>query len=91
MMVVNSAGQLRRVAEESVEAYGERARASAEYVGKGSRVVVDGELAWRDWTDQQDKRREAVTFGARQVVFEGARSRTDSGDGGPTLGKRRAR
>jgi single-stranded DNA-binding protein len=81
VMVVNSAGQLGRVAEESVEPYGARACACAKHVRKGSRVMVDGELAWRDWTDQQDKRREAVTFGARQVLFEGARSRTDSGDG----------
>jgi single-stranded DNA-binding protein len=47
-MVVNAAGQLGRVAEESVEAYGARARACAEFVGKGSRVVVDAELDWRE-------------------------------------------
>jgi single-stranded DNA-binding protein len=51
-------------------------------LGKGSRVVVDAELEWREWTDQQEKRREAVTFRARQVLFEDARPRTDSGSGG---------
>jgi single-stranded DNA-binding protein len=35
-------------------------------------VFVDAELDWREWTDQQDKR-EAVTFKARQVLFEGTR------------------
>jgi single-strand DNA-binding protein len=32
----------------------------AERLGKGSRVVVDGELDWRERTDQEQKRREAV-------------------------------
>ena len=71
-MVVNATGQLGRVAEESVEAYGGRARACAEFVGKGSRVVVDAELDWREWTDEQDKRREAVTLRARPVLVGGA-------------------
>ena len=66
----------------TVEVYGARARACAEYLGKGSRVVVDAELDWREWTDQQDKRREAVTFRARQVLFEGARPGTNNGDQG---------
>jgi single-stranded DNA-binding protein len=57
----------------TVEVYGAHARACARYLGKGSRVVVDAELDWREWTDQQDKRREAVTFRARQVLFEGGR------------------
>ena len=61
--MIVAAGQLGRVAEESVEAYGARGRACAEHVGKGLRVVVDAELDWREWTDQQDKRREAVTYG----------------------------
>jgi single-stranded DNA-binding protein len=56
----------------TVEVYGARARACAEYLAKGSRVVVDAELDWREWTDQQDKGREAVTLRARQVLFEGA-------------------
>ena len=68
-MVVNAAGQLERVAEESVEAYGARARACAEY-GVSVRVsALDAELDWREWTDQQDKRRGAVTLRARPVLF----------------------
>jgi single-strand DNA-binding protein len=66
----------------TVEVYGARARACAEYLGKGSRVVVDAELDWREWTDQQDKRREAVTLRARQVLFEGTRPSTNDGDQG---------
>jgi single-strand DNA-binding protein len=55
----------------TVEAYGSHARACAQYLGKGSRIVVDAELDWREWTDHQSNRREAVTFRARQVLFEG--------------------
>jgi single-stranded DNA-binding protein len=44
--------------------------------------VIDAELDWREWTDQQGAKREAVTFRARQVLFGGARPRdaADAGD-----------
>jgi single-strand DNA-binding protein len=58
----------------TVEAYGAQARACAQYLRKGSRVVVDAELDWREWTDEQHGKREAVTFRARQVLFEGGRA-----------------
>ena len=57
--------------------YGAQARACAQYLRKGSRVFVDAELDWREWTDQQDNKREAVTFKARQLLFEGGRPDTD--------------
>jgi single-strand DNA-binding protein len=57
----------------TVEVYGALARNCAQCLRKGSRVVVDAELDWREWTDQQDNKREAVTFKARQVLFEGGR------------------
>lgn len=34
----------------TVEVYGAQANLCAERLGKGSRVVVDGELDWREWT-----------------------------------------
>ena len=58
----------------TVEVHGAQARSCAQYLHKGSRVFVDAELDWREWTDQQDNKREAVTFRARQVMFEGGRS-----------------
>ena len=58
--------------------YGAQARACAQYLKKGSRVFVDAELDWREWTDQQENKREAVTFKARQVLFEGTRPSTDA-------------
>jgi single-strand DNA-binding protein len=66
----------------TVEVYGGQARACSQYLGKGSRVVGDAELDWREWTDHQEKRREAVTFRARQVLFEGARPSTSDDDQG---------
>ena len=56
----------------TVEVYGAQARACAQYLARGSRVVVEAELDWREWTDQHGAKREAVTFRARQVLFEGS-------------------
>ena len=65
----------------TVEVYGAQARACSQYLGKGSRVVVEAEPDWREWTDQQGAKREAVTFRARQVLFEGgARAAATSED-----------
>ena len=47
---------------------------------RGSRVVVEAEPDWREWTDQHGAKREAVTFRARQVLFEGS-PRAAAGDG----------
>ena len=66
----------------TVEAYGAQARACSQYLGKGSRVVVDAELDWREWTDQQNNRREAVTLRARQILFEGGRTTPTAGQAG---------
>ncbi len=57
----------------TIEAFGAQARNCAQYLTKGSRVLVDAEPDWREWTDQQGTKREAVTFKARQVLFEGSR------------------
>ena len=54
----------------TVEVYGPQATLCAERLGKGSRVVVDGELDWREWTDREQRRREAVVLRARQILFE---------------------
>ncbi len=64
----------------TVEVYGAQARSCAQYLRKGSRVLVDAELDWREWTDQQDNKREAVTLRARQVVFEGGRPASSAGE-----------
>jgi single-strand DNA-binding protein len=70
----------------TVEVYGPQARTCAQYVGKGSRVLIEAEPDWREWTDQNGAKRESVTFRARQVVFEDGRpttANTEAGDGAP--------
>ena len=53
-----------------MDVFGGQARNCAQYLHKGSRVAVEGELDWREWTDKDSgKRREAVTIKARNVVF----------------------
>jgi single-strand DNA-binding protein len=66
----------------SVDVYGAQARACAQYLARGSRVFVDGELDWREWDDQQGQHREAVTVKARQVLFEGYRQDGAAANGG---------
>ena len=66
----------------TVDVFGAQARACAQYLAKGSRVVVDGELDWREWTDQQGQHRDAVTVKARQVLFEGGRQDGATANGG---------
>ena len=72
----------------TVEVYGAQAGSCAQYLRKGSRVFVDAELDWREWTDQQEHKREAVTFRARQVLFEGVRptSAVTAGEAGEQNG-----
>jgi single stranded DNA-binding protein len=57
----------------TVEVRGAQARACAAHLGKGSRVVVDAEVDWREWSDEQNNRREAVVFKARRVLVDWAR------------------
>ena len=66
----------------TVEVFGAQARSCAEYLRKGSRVFVDAELDWREWTDQEDHRREAVTLKARRVLFEDTRAQSPADSDG---------
>ena len=68
----------------TVEVFGAQARNCAQYLSKGSRVFVDAEPDWREWTDQQGNKREAVTFKARQVLFESGRSSASNANGAAT-------
>jgi single-strand DNA-binding protein len=64
----------------TVEVFGGQARNCAQYLHKGSRVAVEGELDWREWTDKDSgKRREAVTIKARNVVFLDTRLKPGAG------------
>jgi single-strand DNA-binding protein len=61
----------------TVEVRGGQAAPCARYLRKGSRVFVEAELDWRDWTDDDGRRREAVTLQARTILFEGGRPAGD--------------
>jgi single-stranded DNA-binding protein len=59
-----------------------QAHSCAQYLRNGSRVFVDAEPDPRESTDEQQNKREAVTFRARQVRFEGAPRAIDAGNTG---------
>ena len=61
----------------TVDVFGGQARACAQYLAKGSRIVAEGELDWREWTTQDGQHREAITLKARSVLFEGTRTDND--------------
>ncbi|HKI91541.1 MAG TPA: single-stranded DNA-binding protein [Gaiellaceae bacterium] len=54
----------------AVTAWDRQAEVCAEYLGKGSRVAVDGRLRSRSW-EEEGKRRTAVEVVARRVEFLG--------------------
>ena len=58
----------------TIDVYGGQAGACAQYLAKGSRVFVEGELDYQQWTDQHGNRRDAVIIRARRILFEGARA-----------------
>ena len=47
-------------------------RACAQYLAKVTSVLVDAEPDWREWTDQQNNKREAVTFKASTSSSKGS-------------------
>lgn len=61
----------------AVAAWDRQAEVCAEFLGKGSRVAVDGRLKSRSW-QEEGKRRTAVEVVARRVEFLGG-PRSDEG------------
>jgi single-strand DNA-binding protein len=61
-----------------VAAWDRQAELCADYLGKGSRVAVDGRLKSRTW-EQDGKRRDAIEVVARRVEFLSPRER-EGGD-----------
>ncbi len=69
----------------TVDVFGAQARACAQHLVKGSRVFLDAELDWHEWSTQDGQHREALTLKARHVLFEGSRpqnSATANGEAG---------
>lgn len=64
----------------SVTVWGAQGENCARFLSKGRPCCVDGRLEWREWSDQQGNKREAVEIVADAVQFLG--SRDDGGGGG---------
>lgn len=53
----------------NVVAWGRTAEFAAQYCAKGRKVVVDGRLQARDWTDKDGNKRRSVEIIANSVYF----------------------
>jgi single-strand DNA-binding protein len=52
-----------------VSVFGPQAENVQRYVGKGSKVAIDGRLEWREWETDDQQRRQAVSIVADSVEF----------------------
>jgi single-strand DNA-binding protein len=72
-----------------VNVYGALAESVNRYTRKGSRVAIDGRLAWREWETPDQQKRQAVSVVADTVLFlDRPGERADGGwrDGEPSDG-----
>ena len=59
--------------------FGNRAQAVSQYLGKGTKVMVDGELRWRSWQDQNGQNRSKIEVIVNEIEFaRAAQPRQDS-------------
>ena len=63
-----------------VKIFGRQGENAAQYLAKGRPVAIDGRLEWREFTDGQGNKRQAVEIIADNVQFLGGRD--DAGGGG---------
>jgi single-strand DNA-binding protein len=64
-----------------VTVWGQQGENCAKYLNKGRPVAVDGRLRWREWTNQEGQKRQAVDIIADSVQFLGGRDDAGSGNG----------
>ncbi|HEU4656783.1 MAG TPA: single-stranded DNA-binding protein [Capillimicrobium sp.] len=65
----------------SVTIWGRQGENAAQYLSKGRPVAIDGRLEWREYTDQQGNKREAIEIVADNVQFLGSAG-GEMGNGG---------
>jgi single-strand DNA-binding protein len=63
----------------NVTIFGRQGETAAQYLSKGRAVAVDGRLRWREYTDKDNNKREAIEIVADTVQFL---SSPDGGQGG---------
>jgi len=76
-----------------VSVYGAAADSISRYIHKGSRVGIDGRLAWREWETSDHQKRQSVSIAADTVQFLDSGSggqRRESGAGGDLVLDRRS-
>ena len=67
-----------------VEAWGAQADSCAQYLRKGSRVFVTGELEYQEWADKDSgQKRSVIRVRAREITFEGGADPAANSNGAP--------
>lgn len=64
----------------NVNAWRQAAEFICKYFGKGSAILIDGELQTRSWTDQQGQKRYATDVVAHEVTFCEAKKASETND-----------
>ena len=64
-----------------VTVWGQQGENCAKYLKKGRPVAVDGRLRWREWSNAEGQKRQAVDIIAESVQFLGGRDDAGSGNG----------
>ena len=64
-----------------VTVWGQQGENCHKYLKKGRPVAVDGRLRWREWTNQDGQKRQAVDIIADSVQFLGGRDDAGNGNG----------
>lgn len=63
-----------------ITVWGKQADNAAQYLAKGNPIAVDGRLEWREWTDNNQNKRQSVEIIADSIQY------LNSGDGGDKNG-----
>ncbi len=64
-----------------VTVWGQQGENCAQFLRKGRGVAVDGRLRWREWTNNDGQKRQAVDIIAESVQFLGGREDAGNGNG----------
>jgi len=65
-----------------ITVWGQQGENVAQYCAKGRPIAVDGRLEWREYTDKDGNKRQAVDIIADSVQFLGGRDDAGNGGGG---------
>ena len=68
-----------------VTVWGAQGENCQRFLSKGRPVAIDGRLEWREWTDKEGNKRQAVEIVADSVQFLGGRDDNGGGGGGQTF------